>query len=60
MGLFNRIKTNNTVRKDFNYIKGKVSLSFSLRTDVKHELKDFWELLREAKREVEKELKAHE
>ena len=60
MGLFNRIKTNNIVRKDFNYSKGKVTLSFSLRTDIKHELKDFWELLREAKREVEKELKNHE
>lgn len=56
MGLFNIIKTNNTTSKNFSYSKGKISLNFSLRTDIKQEMKDFLELLKVAQKEVELEL----
>ena len=50
------IITNNTTSKNFSYSKGKCQLNFSLRTDVKTELKDFLELLKVAQIEVEKEI----
>jgi hypothetical protein len=53
---FNKIQTNNTVNKNFKYEKGKVSLNFTLRTDIKNELKDFLELLKVAQREVEEDI----
>ena len=51
------LKTNNTTSKNFSYSKGKCQLNFSLRTDVKTELKDFLELLKVSQTEVEKEIK---
>ena len=53
----NKIKDNSVTRKDFNYSKGECSLRFSLRTDIKSELKDFLELLKVAQIEIEKEIK---
>lgn len=55
--LFNKVKQNNTVNKNFNYSKGKCSLRFSLRTDIKSELRDFLELLKVAQIDIEKEIK---
>ena len=57
MSIFKKVKTNNTIQKNFSYSKGSVSLSFSLRTDIKQELKDFIELLKIAQEEVNKEIK---
>lgn len=56
MSFFNKVKTDNKVTKQFSYVKGKVSLNFTLRTDIKNELKDFLECLKVAQKEVEKEL----
>ncbi len=57
MALFNQITSDSKTNKNFNYTKGKVSLSFTLRIDIKNELKDFLELLKVATEEVEEELK---
>jgi len=57
MSFFNQIKSDNKTTKNFTYSKGKVSLNFALRIDVKNELKDFLELLKVAQKEVEEELK---
>ena len=56
MNIFKKVKTNNTIQKNFSYSKGRVSLNFSLRTDIKQELKDFIELLKIAQEEVNKEI----
>ena len=45
-----------TENKNFSYSKGNVTLSFNLRTDIKDQLKDFLELLKEGVKDVEKEL----
>ena len=42
--------------RTFSYTKGKVNLSFTLRTDIKDELKLFSELLEVAIIEVKEEL----
>jgi len=57
MNIFKKVKINNTTSKNFSYSKGSVSLSFSLRTDKKQELKDFIELLKVAQEEIVKEIK---
>lgn len=44
-------------RKEFAYSRNNVNLSFTLRTDIKQELKDFLELLKAAQIEVENEIK---
>lgn len=48
---------NNTSSKNFSYQKGNCRLNFSLRNDIKGELKDFLELLKIAQEDVEKEIK---
>jgi len=53
---FSKIKTDNTISKNFSYSKGKVCLNFNLRIDIKQELKDFLELLKVAQVEVTNEL----
>jgi hypothetical protein len=53
----NILTTNNTTSKNFSFSKGVCNLSFSLRTDIKGELKDFLEILKAAQQEVEKEIK---
>ena len=53
---FNVIKNNSTTSKNFSFSKGVVSLNFTLRNDVKTELKDFLELLKVAQVEVTNEL----
>ena len=56
MKKFSVIKNNSTTSKNFSYSKGAVSLNFTLRNDVKTELKDFAELLKVAQEEVKEEL----
>jgi hypothetical protein len=56
MKLFNKVKKENTTSKNFSYSKGKVRLSFTLRNDIKQELKDFLELLKVAQEEVTNEI----
>lgn len=51
------LQTNNTTSKNFSYSKGDVSLNFSLRTDIKQQLKDFLEILKVAIKDVEEQLK---
>lgn len=50
------LKINNTLSKTFDYSKGNVNLRFTLRTDIKKDLKDFLELLKVAIKEVEEDL----
>ena len=50
------LKNNSTTQKNFSYSKGKVTLSFNLRTDIKTDLKDFLELLEVATEGVKKEI----
>ena len=45
------------VRKDFSYKKGDISLRFTLRIDIKSELKDFDELLAQAREDIIEEIK---
>lgn len=49
--------SNNTTQKSFSYSKNKVSLKFTLRIDIKEELKNFLELLVVAQEDVKKTLK---
>ncbi len=47
----------NTIEnKTFSYSKGKVKLNFVLRIDIKEEMKNFIELLQEAKTDVQTQL----
>ena len=58
MNIFkNTIKKETTETRAFTYPKNKVQLNFSLRTDIKSELKDFKELLLQAVEDINKELK---
>jgi len=57
MSFFNKVKNNNTEMKNYSYEKNKITLKFSLRTDIKHQMKDFLELLKTAQVEVENDLK---
>jgi hypothetical protein len=50
------LKINNTSIKNFSYAKGKCNLNFSLRTDVKDDLKDFLEILEVSLKEVREEI----
>lgn len=45
-----------TETKNFSYEKGNVSLKFSLRTDIKSQLSDFLDLLKESVKDVEYEI----
>lgn len=55
--LKNIVKKETVDTRQFSYSKNKVNLNFSLRTDVKSELKDFKELLLQAVEDINKELK---
>ena len=57
--MFNKkqLQTSNETKKTFNFSKGNVSLSFTLRVDIKTELNDFLELLKASQLEVENQLK---
>lgn len=58
MNIFkNTIKKDTTDTRAFSYSKNKVQLNFSLRTDIKSEMKDFRELLLQAVEDINKELK---
>jgi hypothetical protein len=57
MNIFkNTIKKETTDTRAFSYSKNKVQLNFSLRTDIKSEMKDFRELLLQAVEDINKEL----
>lgn len=57
MNIFkNTIKKDTTDTRAFSYSKNKVQLNFSLRTDIKSEMKDFRELLLQAVEDINKEL----
>ena len=57
MNIFkNTIKKETTDTRAFSYSKNKANLNFSLRTDIKSELKDFKELLLQAVEDINKEL----
>jgi len=57
MNIFkNTIKKDTTDTRAFKYSKNKVNLNFSLRIDIKSELKDFRELLLQAVEDINKEL----
>jgi len=56
MSIFNKLKNNSITRKEYSYTKNKISLSFLLRTDVKHEMKDFLELLKVAQKAIEEDI----
>ncbi len=51
-----QVQSNNSTEKSFSYAKGKVTLSFKLRTDIKTDLQDFAECLEIALEEVNKEI----
>ncbi len=53
---FSQVSKDHKVPKQFSYTKGKCSLNFTLRIDIKTELKDFLEILKVAVGEVEAEL----
>ena len=52
----NKVKKEHVDRREFSYAKGSCRLRFTLRTDVKTELRDFKECLQEAIKEVDEEL----
>lgn len=51
------LERKHTDNKDFSYQKGVCKLTFSLRTDIKQELKDFKEMLEAAIIDVDEEIK---
>lgn len=54
---FAPVKIDSKVRnRTFSYTKGEVNLNFTLRTDIKQQLKDFLELLEIAVKEVKEEI----
>ena len=55
--LKNIVKREKVDKRQFSYSKNKVNLGFTLRTDVKSELKDFRDLLEKAIEDINKELK---
>jgi hypothetical protein len=52
----NRVVSNNVTRKQFSYKINNCELSFSLRVDIKSELKDFLALMEMAQNEVKEEI----
>lgn len=50
------LQKDSTVSRKFAYVLGNVSLNFTLRIDIKQELKDFIEILKTAQRDIEEEL----
>ena len=50
------LQKNPTEQRTFDYAKGGVTLRFTLRTDIKSELIDFLELLKEAVEDVTKQI----
>ena len=51
------LQSNPTTSKNFDYKLGEVGLNFSLRIDIKQQLKDFLECLKKAQEDVEAEIK---
>jgi hypothetical protein len=52
------LKKQHTDSRAFSYAKGNVQLNFTLRTDIKQELKDFKEVLQAALVDVDAEIEA--
>jgi len=53
----NIIKKDHVQNKTFYYSKGEVNLNFTLRVDIKTQLKDFLEILKVSIKDVEEEIK---
>lgn len=51
------MKTNHSQQKQYSYSYGNTTLNFTLRTDIKSEMKDFLLCLNQAVAEVEADLK---
>jgi len=57
MGIFKKnIMEDHTTRKAFHYDKGGVQLNFTLRVDIKSELRIFRDLLVKALEDIEEEI----
>ena len=54
--MFNKLKENHITNRTFNYSKGDITLNFTLRIDIKDQLKDFKELLEMAVKEISEEI----
>ncbi len=54
------LKTTPTTTKNYAYELGTVALRFSLRTDIKGDMKAFLEILSHAMADINKDLKAIE
>lgn len=52
----NITQRDHTENKTFSYKRNGVELDFTLRIDIKQQLKDFLELLKEAQKDVESEI----
>lgn len=52
----NKVKNNSTSSRSFDYSKDGVTLTFTLRTDIKDQLLAFAELLKVATLEVNNEI----
>jgi len=46
-----------SLKREFSYAKGTVTLNFTLRIDVKQELKDFKDLLLEGVKDIDTQIK---
>ena len=58
MSIFKNIVQKQTVEtKQFNYSKNKMHLDFTVRVDIKNDMKDFRDLLLRAIEDIEEELK---
>lgn len=51
-----QVKSESITRKEYSYTRDGVNLKFTLRTDVKKELKPFKELLLKALEDIESDL----
>ncbi len=51
-----QLKENHKIEKSFSYSKGDCALDFTLRIDIKDQLKDFKELLDKAIKDVKEQL----
>lgn len=50
------LKRDNVEKKDYSYTLGGVSLSFTLRSDTKEQMKNFLKLMEAAKVDINKQL----
>ena len=56
MSIFNSMRKENVIRKEYSYTMGDVNLKFTLRTDIKKEMVAFKQLMSAAIAEIEDDL----